>query len=86
MGVMPEEISNELWYVRRGEEIRGPYRWEVVARNFGLGRIHAKDRLSRDQQHWLAPDELQARLPVLGILAGSAHDERRAQRRNAGDE
>lgn len=86
MGVMPDEISNELWYVRRGEEISGPYRWKVVARNVGLGRIHAEDRLSRDQQQWLALDEMQARLLVLGITAASAHDERRAQHRNAGDE
>lgn len=86
MGVMPDEISNELWYVRCGAQICGPYRWEVVARNVGLGRIHAEHRLSRDKEHWLAPGEMQPRLPVLGMLAGSAHDERRAQRRNAGHE
>ena len=86
MGVMSDEISNELWYVRRGEEIRGPYRWEVVARNVGLGRIHAEDRLSRDQQQWLTPAEALPGLPVRGTLAGGVHDERRAHRRNAGGE
>ncbi len=86
MGVMPDEISNELWYVRRGEEIRGPYRWEVVVRKVGLGRIHDADRLSRDQEHWLALGEVHPALPAPGVLAGSAHDERRAQRRNVGDE
>jgi hypothetical protein len=81
MGVMPGESCDELWYVRRGEEIRGPYRWEVIARNVGLGRIHVEDRLSRDQDHWLMPNEVLPRLPMPGALTGSVHDERRTQRR-----
>lgn len=85
MGVTPEQVSNELWYVRRGDHVRGPYRWEVIARNAGLGRIHAEDRLSRDRQEWLAADDVLPRLPVPGVLVGTSHDERRAQRRRASD-
>lgn len=83
MGVTPDEICDELWYVRRGEVIGGPYRWELIARNVGLGRIRAEDRLSRDQQHWLAPADMLPRLPAPGVLAGGAQDERRAQRRTS---
>ena len=83
MGVTPSEISNQLWYVRRGDEIRGPYRWQVIARNVGLERIHATDRLSRDQHSWLAPAEILPRLPLPYALADGANDERRVQRRSA---
>lgn len=86
MGVTPDEIGDELWYVRSGEEIGGPYRWEIIARNVGLGRIHAEDLLSRDQHHWLALSNVLPRLPAPGALAGSAHDERRTQRRTELDE
>lgn len=82
MGGTPDKIGDELWYVRRGEAILGPYRWDVVARNAGLGRIRVDDFLSRDQAHWLAPGDVLPRLPMPGALAGTAHDERRTQRRH----
>lgn len=82
MGVTPSEISKELWYVRCGDEVRGPYCWSVIARDVGLGRIHAAHRLSRDQASWLSPEEILPRATVPEILAGSASDERRKQRRD----
>ncbi|MCC6709671.1 MAG: pentapeptide repeat-containing protein [Gammaproteobacteria bacterium] len=83
MGATPDEMTNELWYLRRGEQVRGPYRWDSIARNAGLGRIHDDDRLSRDQNEWLAPADVTPRLPAVGALAGSVHDERRSSRRLA---
>lgn len=85
MGATPDQTTNEHWYVRRGEQVRGPYRWDVIARNVGLGRIHGEDRLSVDQQDWLTPAEVLPRLPAAGALVGGVHDERRAQRRRATD-
>ncbi len=35
MGATPDEMTNELWYLRRGEQVRGPYRWDSIARNAG---------------------------------------------------
>ena len=81
MGVTPSEISNALWYVRRGDEIHGPYRWQVITRNVSLGRIHAADRLSRDQDSWLAPADVLPCLSARHAVAGGASDERRVQRR-----
>ncbi len=41
-----------LWYVRRGEEQRGPYPVALIERNIGLGRILAEDLLSADGEQW----------------------------------
>lgn len=86
MDVTPDDVSEELWYVRRGDAVRGPLRWAALARDVGLGRIHGDDRLSRDQQQWLPPSDVLPRLPAVGSLAGSAHDERRELRRLAVNE
>jgi hypothetical protein len=86
MGIMPDEVDEDLWYVRRDDAVRGPLRWAALARDVGLGRIHGDDHVSRDQEQWLALSDVQPRLPAVGSLAGSAHDERREQRRHAADE
>lgn len=72
--------ADEQWYVRRGDEVRGPFPWEVIARHAGLGRIHDDDLLSRDRAHWQPSTELLADLPSRAVLAGSAADERGATR------
>ena len=78
----PSDISKVLWYVLRDSEICGPYRWEIIVRDAGLGRIHASDHLSRDRDNWMTPADLWPRLPTPQALVGSAMDERRAQRRD----
>jgi uncharacterized protein YjbI with pentapeptide repeats len=82
MGAGPNDDSKELWFVRRGDEVRGPYCWSVIARDVGLGRIHAAHRLSRDQVSWLGVEEILPKTPAPETLVGSAHDERRVQRRS----
>ena len=81
MGLTPGEMSKELWFVRRGDEVRGPYPWTVVARDIGLGRINATDRLSCHQDSWLSPQDILAGALRFRIAAGSACDERGLQRR-----
>ena len=81
MGATPSAASDQLWYVRRGEKIHGPYTWTTVACKVGLGRIHAADLLSQDQDTWRALSELMSRLPAHHGLAGSARDDRRLERR-----
>ncbi len=64
---MPQQ---QLWYTRRGKEIRGPFPAPQISRFILLGRIHEIDELSTDQHSWqkvsdvpvLIPDELKADL------------------------
>ncbi|MCH9672939.1 MAG: pentapeptide repeat-containing protein [Gammaproteobacteria bacterium] len=49
---------SELWYVRCGDSIRGPFKEAIVAQ-FVLGRhITAADRLSRDRENWVSVAEI----------------------------
>ena len=77
-----------LWYIRRGEQQRGPYPTAVMERNIGLGRILATDLLSADGNHWLAatdfPDfELHQRSPETGLARQL--EERQHERRTSGE-
>ncbi len=77
-----------LWYVRRGEQQRGPYPTAVMERNIGLGRILATDLLSADGEHWLAatdfPDfELHQRSLETGLARQM--EERQHERRTSAE-
>lgn len=58
----------QLWYTRRGNEIRGPFPAPQISRFILLGRIVETDELSADQINWqpvssvpvLIPEELRA--------------------------
>ncbi|MGE0858766.1 MAG: pentapeptide repeat-containing protein [Gammaproteobacteria bacterium] len=54
--------GEDQWYLRRGEDVRGPFPWAAIARHAGLGRIHPSDLLSRDRREWRPSREL---LPLL---------------------
>lgn len=68
------------WYVKRGSEVRGPFRWALIERYVALGRIRDGDRLSADGVSWERMGALRERLGD----AASEHaraDERRGERR-----
>jgi hypothetical protein len=44
--------SPNLWYIRRGEQIQGPFPAGLVRRYVLLGRINDNDELSTDRQSW----------------------------------
>lgn len=78
-----EHLPDGLWYVQRGDDVRGPFRWDVITRNIALGRIHHDDRLSQDASTWRPLDEI-ARTRVLPSMPPiSIADERRRERRSA---
>jgi hypothetical protein len=62
--------TKQLWYTRRGDQIRGPFPAPQISRFILLGRIQDSDELSTDQQTWqkvsdvpvLVPEELKADL------------------------
>ena len=60
--------SKQLWYTRRGNEVRGPFPAPQISRFILLGRIRETDELSSNQHDWqkvsdvpvLMPEELKA--------------------------
>ncbi|MFV2056494.1 MAG: pentapeptide repeat-containing protein, partial [Thiohalomonadales bacterium] len=44
--------QNQLWYTRRGENIRGPFPLGMIRRHILLGRILHSDELSSDKIEW----------------------------------
>jgi len=42
----------QLWYVRRGNKVSGPFPTQVVANNTLLGRFLSGDEVSLDQSEW----------------------------------
>ena len=83
MSAVREQLPDGLWYVQRGEHIRGPFRWDVITRNIALGRIHVDDRLSQDASNWRALTDLAQALPLPPSPPFQLRDERRGDRRVA---
>lgn len=91
--------GNQLWYTRRGNEVRGPFPAPQISRFILLGRIIETDELSADQVHWqavssvpvLIPKELKAdpndpQAQERLLMARMREDERTAiDRRNQGE-
>ena len=86
--------ENQLWYTRRGSQVRGPFPAQQISRFILLGRIHDTDELSTDQHAWqkvtdvpiLIPQEMQADLTQPEaherlIIARMREDERSARDR-----
>lgn len=86
--------SKQLWYTRRGNEVRGPFPAPQISRFILLGRIRETDELSHNQHEWqkvtdvpvLMPEELKgnqedpaARERLL--IARMREDERSARNR-----
>jgi len=64
--------SNQLWYTRRGREIRGPFPKKLISRYLLIGRVLENDEVSSDQCNWrlvsqlpeLIPEEMKADLSI----------------------
>lgn len=91
------KTPRNLWYVRHGDTVRGPYPGKLLSRQLLLGRVGPDDHVSLDQVIWqrigdvteLMPPELQADLkdPVARQRLMAAlrwEDERGARDRRAG--
>lgn len=53
--------KTQLWYIRRDEQVRGPYHAGLLRRYVLLGRLTPEDEASRDREEWITI----ARLPDL---------------------
>lgn len=55
--------NKQLWYMRRGMEVRGPYPAGQISRYILLGRIKESDELSTDQHNWQAVSQVPVLIP-----------------------
>lgn len=46
------------WFVRRGNQVRGPYRWSTIEMNLAMGRIRANDEVCQAGPRWQSLDAL----------------------------
>jgi len=49
------QSQGRLWYVRRGEVVKGPFQTALIKRYLIMGRIRAADELSLDKEVWHVP-------------------------------
>jgi|GEM_PF-176064 len=69
---MTKKSNPQLWYTRRGKEIRGPFPKKLISRYLLIGRVLETDEVSADQRIWqlvsalpeLIPEEMKADLSV----------------------
>lgn len=62
-----------LWYVRRSEQVRGPFLAAQVARHIILGRVRLGDEVSRDGVEWVPLGDRPELLPP-ALREASAED------------
>lgn len=44
--------KHRLWYIRRGEQLKGPYPDAIIKQGVLLGRVREDDEASEDQKNW----------------------------------
>jgi uncharacterized protein YjbI with pentapeptide repeats len=88
------------WFVRRNGEVKGPFLSAQITRNILLGRLHADDEMSLDEQNWQAvarhkelyPDVMQEmpvdkdKLDLAKIQADERVSDQRRQKENMAQE
>ncbi len=54
---------SQLWYTRRGNEIRGPFHGGLIQRYILLGRLRASDEVSSDKEVWTPISQMPDLIP-----------------------
>ena len=55
--------DSQLWYIRAGGEITGPFASGLISKNILLGRIHPNDELSKNKKQWRKASSVQELMP-----------------------
>lgn len=53
----------QLWYTRRGKEVRGPFHAGLIQRYVLLGRLRASDEVSSDKELWTPISQMPDLIP-----------------------
>ena len=78
-----EKTHPQNWYVRRGNEVRGPFPAGLVSRYILLGRIRVKDEISPDGEDWIPVTEVPELIPDVMKEAARNRDDPETQERLA---
>ena len=86
-----KDHSKGRWYIRKGEQIQGPFPNQLISRYLILGRMDLDTEISHDQENWTPVKEYKALVPEVVLnahtpeghkalmLARIREDERRAR-------
>ncbi|MEQ8230352.1 MAG: pentapeptide repeat-containing protein [Gammaproteobacteria bacterium] len=75
--------GDSQWFVRRGDQVRGPYRWSTIEMNLALGRIRANDEVCLAGPGWQPLDALRPAAPVSEVPRRAARTPLAARRERA---
>ena len=68
--------TQNLWYLRRGDQVSGPFPAKLICRDLMVGRVAASDEASVDQVFWLPLGEVpdfKTRIKVKQRVVGPAN-------------
>ncbi len=71
--------SGQLWYVRHGKEVHGPFPAGLVSRYILLGRVREEDEVSTDRKRWQCVADVPELIPEV-LLASRDPDNEEARR------
>jgi Pentapeptide repeats (8 copies) len=67
-----DKQKKQLWYVRRGNAVQGPYPAGLISRYILLGRIHESDEVSRGDNSWVRIADMPELVPE--VMQSSMED------------
>ena len=76
-----DEARETLWYVKRGQQINGPFPAAMIRNNVALGRIRGEDLVSADGRRWYRADKGWTGIASTVEKGTACDDERRSERR-----
>lgn len=68
--------TQNLWFIRRGEQVSGPFPAKLISRDLMVGRVLASDEVSVDQVFWTLVGEIpefKTRIKVKQRIVGPAN-------------
>ena len=75
-----DEARERLWYVKRGQQVKGPFPAAMIRNNVALGRIRAEDFVSAYGRRWYRAAEGWTGTASKVEEGNARHDERRTRR------
>lgn len=78
-----EYAHQHNWYIRQGDEVRGPFPAGLVSRYILLGRVKIRDQVSADGETWVPVRDVPGLIPEVLLEAARNRDDPEMQERLA---